>query len=692
MQIFEFHFNPKRKEDLVFDSFCYEPENIYEKRLGSLYMVGELKNALPKSPKFLNGLISIIKTKYYAGLGLSSEKSLKRSLKEANNFLEGIVKSGDVNWLGNLNLAVLSLKKFDLNFTKVGASKIFLLKEGQIIDITKNLELSEIEPYPLKIFGNIVSGKLAKNDLILILTKEVSDFFIKENLLDEIAKLVPFEEKALKRIFKTKEEELSKIFGICLCVFLDESYQGIGKKITLNQKHTKDFSFNLVFRPLISLFKKNISLLDKKGRQLNKKPKPNLPKPALKIPKSINIPIKKINLPKLNLIPTIPFSFSSLPSASSLLSKLSLKSFKGFLKNGKTILVIALIILLFLGFLIFKREKQENLQLQKNTLSSIEEKVLEAENLLIFKKEKSANALFQEALKEILPLTKMNSALPSSFKERVFYLEESIEEKLAVLNKLENVKEPDLFFEFNLEEFVPQKIISDGKDFYFFSPYSQNIFKLNLTGQGKLIENDQKFHSAAPYKDFVLFFLKPSQVIPFKSDELRSSLELELLSSDFDFNTFISYKSNLYFLDKKKNEVIKYSNAGDLKWGPPQIWFSPQTKKPTDIKSITIDNYISILNNDNSIYKYYAGSLQETLFLEFFPNPKNFSKIFTSISLPYYYLLEPEQKRIVVTSKSGDIIRQFQSEEFENLKDFSVSGDGKTIYLLTGQKVYKVEL
>ncbi|GAI13815.1 unnamed protein product, partial [marine sediment metagenome] len=46
MQVFELHFNPKLKEDQIFDSFVYEPENIYEKNLGSLYVIGELRNAL----------------------------------------------------------------------------------------------------------------------------------------------------------------------------------------------------------------------------------------------------------------------------------------------------------------------------------------------------------------------------------------------------------------------------------------------------------------------------------------------------------------------------------------------------------------------------------------------------------------------------------------------------------------------
>jgi len=67
-------------------------------------------------------------------------------------------------------------------------------------------------------------------------------------------------------------------------------------------------------------------------------------------------------------------------------------------------------------------------------------------------------------------------------------------------------------------------------------------------------------------------------------------------------------------------------------------------------------------------------------------------KIFTSATLPYLYLLEPVQKRIIILDKKGQIVKQFQSQKFDNLLDFAISENGKTIYLLNGLKVYKILL
>ena len=99
MQIFELHFNPKIKEDYFFDSFIYEPEKKYEKRLGNLYLVGEIKNANPKNSKFLENIANNIKEEYYSLTSKSSQQSLTNTLKKTNEFLAKQLKMDNVSWL-----------------------------------------------------------------------------------------------------------------------------------------------------------------------------------------------------------------------------------------------------------------------------------------------------------------------------------------------------------------------------------------------------------------------------------------------------------------------------------------------------------------------------------------------------------------------------------------------------------------
>jgi hypothetical protein len=250
MKIFQFYFNPRAREDLIFDSFCFEPENIYEKRLGSLYMVGVLKNALPKNYNFLEKIARFIKEKFYKKTLSKPEKALREALKETNEFLGKIAKEGDVSWLGNLSFAILNLKNFELNFTKVGEIKFYLIRGKKVIDIDRRLRLQDIEPYPLKIFGNVVTGKLIENDLVLVLTKEVFDFFQNENLIQKIKEIEFFDGKEFKKILEERKEALSQVKGIAFLISLSKEVSKQKKEI-IAPKTLREFSLKEIFSPFL---------------------------------------------------------------------------------------------------------------------------------------------------------------------------------------------------------------------------------------------------------------------------------------------------------------------------------------------------------------------------------------------------------------------------------------------------------
>jgi len=575
MQIFELHFNPKVKEDQIFDSFVYEPENIYEKKLGSLYAVGELRNTLPQNLKLLDDIAKVIKKNYYTFSQKFPEKALSQSLKKTNEYLAEKVKKENVSWLGNLNFAVFSLKDFNLIFTKTGYIKILLLRAGQIIDIGKNLDLREIEPYPLKIFLNVVSGELTQDDKILVLTKEIFEFFLQQNLLIKIAQTENLDSKKIKEILPSSlftKGEGSKISGICfLSVVKTEPTKKHGAIVFQSEKK---FSF----------------------------PKIRFP---FKLPKIIKKPsLPKIKLPKIK-IPTLG------PIIEKLRPKTNIKK--------RLILILVLVFVLLLGFLIFKQAVGRKENEIRTSLDEIQEKINQAESFLIFKNEKEANALFKEAWKEILLLTETKSS-------DIIDLKQSIEESLENLNKLEKIENPEL-----------------------------------------VNEPDPKLFSSP------------------------SSSLVEPPSFEFNFDLSASYLSNLYFLDKKTCEIIKYSLLGGKNWGSPKKWIKDKgfCSEP---KSMIVDGSVWILNGDNSILRYYSGSFQETIIPDFFPFPENITQIKTKIDIPYLYLLEPVKNRVVIIDKKGKIIKQFQSQKFDNLKDLDISSDGKTIYLLNSSTIYKLKL
>lgn len=216
MRVFELHFNPRNKGERAFDSFVYEPESAEESQLGSLCTAGELSRVLPQNAHFLDVLSFSLKDAYYKKAGF------EEALKEANSFLEKETKKGNVGWLGNLNFAVISINNSILNFTKVGNIKILLVRDGEILDISQNLELQDTEPYPLKVFSNTASGKLSPEDKIFILTKDIfSALSKKDDLLGQLNGIS--DEKEFKSFFSRNRAALSETSGICLLITMGQT-------------------------------------------------------------------------------------------------------------------------------------------------------------------------------------------------------------------------------------------------------------------------------------------------------------------------------------------------------------------------------------------------------------------------------------------------------------------------------------
>jgi len=474
MQIFELHFNPKLKESQTFDSFIYEPENIYEKKLGGLYLVGEMKNAFPGSKLFLNNLASFIKKNFYILSAKSSEKALSQALKKTNDFLAEEIKKNNVNWLGNLTFAGLAINGYKLTFSKTGDLKIILIRNGQINDIGENPNLKELDPYPLKIFFNVISGKLSPRDIILVATKEIFDFFSEKKILEKIAEKgekETIDEKSFKEIFPPRfleKENNLDASGLCLIINIKEIKKPIPNNITYSFKEKvsslkkisfqkkeisffKKFLINLKFIPFFAkkIKKKSLrikkdlflSFLGRKKEKTIRKIKENIKIKKITAPLKIKIPVKILRgienkkdevYPKLNGNKKLIKRIDLVPKGG--------KKENNLKKDWKkaVLLIAALIFLLFSGFLIFKKSNSNRIKNQEIIFLQKADKELKiAENYLKENKREKANKTLISLWKEI-SLAEKNKAFLN--KAKISLLKKNIEKELNEINHLEFVK------------------------------------------------------------------------------------------------------------------------------------------------------------------------------------------------------------------------------------------------------------
>jgi len=101
-----------------------------------------------------------------------------------------------------------------------------------------------------------------------------------------------------------------------------------------------------------------------------------------------------------------------------------------------------------------------------------------------------------------------------------------------------------------------------------------------------------------------------------------------------------------------------------------------------------IDGHIYVQNNDGSVIKLLRGEVEDFKFEKVEPELKAPTKISGSIEEGYIYVLEPENKRLVVFDKKGQFVAQYQSPVFDALVDFSVDVENKNVYVLNSNKLF----
>ncbi len=153
--------------------FEYTPENIYQKPLGNLIGFFEIKEYSEESAYVVNFLTSVLKKEYYTNPRRSVTESFDSALHKVNLALSEVAKHGNVEWIGKLHASICVIEKNSIHFTVAGNAKIFLNRKKILTDIGEGLSSDENEPHPLKTFINVSSGRLEKEDRLIITCEDI---------------------------------------------------------------------------------------------------------------------------------------------------------------------------------------------------------------------------------------------------------------------------------------------------------------------------------------------------------------------------------------------------------------------------------------------------------------------------------------------------------------------------------------
>ncbi len=756
LNVKEIVFINSEEEKSFCDIFIYEPENIEEQALGNLYVIGEVLNFPENSSYLLNLLASIIKKEFYSKTKRPVIESLEASLNKANSTLSDFVQRGNTGWVGNLNMACGVYSSGAFHLSQVGKIKTLLIRNRQITDIGKNINKEE-KTSPFRTFANIASGELEINDLVLTATPEFFNIFSLEklkqlsslafedmvnNLRDSIEKeeninmvstlIMQTEEKEIKKD-KLQRVEIKTAIETERKITADphqdqkQTETMFQEEININSGDVKKISLEEIINEYekmeeegslgVKTQKTDHEIIEENFRNMEAEKKENdilaadneekksevnilnhltkKPADALKQLKN-RMDLAAISSYGKNMLDRLK---GQIPDDMEIKNDMPLKV--NLLKKNRFLAIaLALILMLAIGsFLLadYRKKEEDKLKFYENTLSQAQEKMDQAEILLINNKSEAKGLLMEAknlALEVKNSYPKLNNNAAAIF--------DKIQNQLDIADRVDRIDNPNVAIDLSQAEKLADasEIIKINEKYYTFDKSNKSIYKINLTDKKvSAIQTGnngiEKFKLSVPIDKTgeIVFAEDSNKMAVFDTNkEKLNILNSGLLDSLPNIKDISSFSNYIYILDPVSNQIYKSQRTLEG-FGKIEPWIKDKEVNLESAISIAIDGSIYILRSDGTVEKYLTGN-KKPFSVEKLSEPiTDQSKIYTSPDLKNIYITDPQKNRIVLFDKgNGSLKKQYTSNDFNNLKNIVVDEEKNKMYILNDKKIFEIDI
>ncbi|PIW93027.1 MAG: hypothetical protein COZ87_03510 [Candidatus Moranbacteria bacterium CG_4_8_14_3_um_filter_43_15] len=627
--------------------FTFSADNIEEQKLGTIFGIIKIDDHSENSSYVANLLTSVIKKEYFSKPHRPAEESFEASLRKANLALAELARHGSLGWSGKLNFTSGALERNNLHFACLGKVSVYLLRGGQIAEISRDLEEGlDAETHPLKTFSNISSGKLEKGDKLILTTYDLSEIFSKEELRQNAAH---FSREEFPGLLEMSLRANSELAGIIVIDLVDES----------------EAKPAIVEAPLIG------------GEKIRKIDSfVGFPEEESSAGPGALAPGEEFRLTFRQKFPTL---LKNLPAyVSDKAKRLFLKLASFFQRSSyreKTLSAIYS----------SGRKIGRGLAGAKNKFHSLEPAkkkavlgilggvaAIAAVALIVFwtKGKKAAEPAPQPG--NVPAETQLPLALDDIEARAV----ENIEE-VASLPQEGN------------------RFAILGESLYAISGKNRIVTKINLDSKAT-----EEIKSSLSSGNFGLISAMPHLKALFILTEDKKVIALTPINKNFQDNTISlpantrardikSYLTYLYILDIANNQVYRYPRA-EGGFGEGQAWLR-SVSDLKNAKGIAINDDLYLAENEK-ITPYLQGKKDEKINFDSSQTPLSIDIIYSEPEMEFVYVLDSKNRRIVRYTKDGKISAQYLNESISEVKDFAVDEKNKTIYLLQGNEIKKFSI
>lgn len=262
--------------------------------------------------------------------------------------------------------------------------------------------------------------------------------------------------------------------------------------------------------------------------------------------------------------------------------------------------------------------------------------------------------------------------------------------RAAVLGEYDVV--PQMFLDLTLlsSGFKGDAISFSGGSIYILDKSGKRIVSVDVsTKKSKVVAGPGVLNSAldlAAYEDKV-FVLEGDGIYEVDSGNSK------VIDKTWPGDALISaFAGNMYVMDKNGGAIYRFQGTAST-FGDKQNWLSAGTNANfSDVGQMTIDGSIYALYPNSKVLKFAQGSPQNFNVSGAVPEIGNIDAIYANPDNQYLYLLDKAGGRVVVTDKKGVYKAQYVDPQISSAINLVVSEADKKIILLTGDKLYGVDI
>ncbi len=661
-------------------------------KCGQLFIVLELpKTERIDQQPLIDELVNVCSTLFLSSKNTDPNALLEDIIKKVNEILPDLnARSRIRNWLQTLDMAFGIIQENKVCFTNIGHIEAWLISHNHLEQVAaKNEHIN-----PTKVFSETINGNLEEGDSLIVSTHSLFDYLAKEKIRQLIKKYTPQSAATKIQFLLQTVPDFVTFNSLIIKNPSDADYELRSDEITPNieqEENTKSdiiqANHHHVGTPAHTKTVVDLRAV-KKIPTINK-----IGKIFVLAGYYFVLVYKTIKFIILEIKKAILFLFSKKyrqRQEDEAIKQVKDRLYTRYnwwrnLNKTKKIAVIGLIftLLLFVQgtvYLTQKKSVEKKDQLYQQIIQSVNTKFAEADAKLIYNDEVAAEEILMDIEQS---LHNFQAAKPEQQDEINNILAKTTRE----LNKVRHIYEvPNPLELVNLENIVaPKQIIQKDGQFYILSQDKLYVYD-NKTVNELADFSGGTMLSDWPNKNQLLLGQADSYAIYNIADKKINPLKLNKPNDNSNIIEINIYGNNLYALDNGTGQIYKYPEQGQT-FASPTAWIKDETKI-NEANSFAIDGSVYFTQNNGEIIKLTKGN--KDIFNYHSPRPIIGAKsiIQTFKDAKYLYVIDPQNKRVIIFSKDGSIKNQYTSSYFDDLRDLAIDPEEKAIYLLNGNHIY----